>query len=101
MLYDAAFQPIVDRMRDKWPGVEHYICFDSGEHAPAFEDWIGAQDGVFEWVGGDERDPCMICYTSGCHGQSQGRASTNAARCCMRWPGLQPSTFNSTKPSNT
>ena len=36
-------QPIIDKMRDKWPGVEHYICFDSSEHTTSFEDWIGAQ----------------------------------------------------------
>ena len=54
LCYDAAFQPIVDRMKDRWPTVEHYICYDSGAHAPAFEDWIGAQDGDFEWVTGPD-----------------------------------------------
>ncbi|MBL4859070.1 MAG: AMP-binding protein, partial [Erythrobacter sp.] len=54
VLYDAMFQPIVDKMRDRWPQVEHYICFDSGEQTTAFEDWIGAEDGNFEWVQGDE-----------------------------------------------
>ena len=70
MIYDAAFQPIVDKMRDKWPTVEHYICFDSGEHTTSFEDWIGEQDGDFEWVDGDER-------------------------CCTRWPDCsrRPSTL--------
>ena len=63
MLYDAAFQPIVDRMKERWTTVEHYICYDSGEHAPDFQDWIDEQDGDYEWFMGDERDPCMICYT--------------------------------------
>ena len=67
MVYDAAFQPIIDKMRDRWTTVEHYICFDSGEYSPAFEDWIGAQDGDFDWVQGEETDPCMICYLSLIH----------------------------------
>ena len=36
LLYDAAFQPIVDKMKDRWPTVEHYICYDSGDVNPSF-----------------------------------------------------------------
>src|SRR3546814_2997357 len=38
LLYDAAFQPVVDRMKPRWPTIEHYICFASDAQAPAFED---------------------------------------------------------------
>lgn len=72
LCYDAAFQPIVDRMKERWTTVEHYICYDSGEHSPAFEDWIGEHDGDFKWVTGAETDPCMICYTSGTTGNPKG-----------------------------
>ncbi|MEM9398184.1 MAG: AMP-binding protein, partial [Pseudomonadota bacterium] len=72
LFYDAAFQPIVDAMKDRWTTVEHYICYDSAEHTNAFEGWIGEQDGNFEWVTGDENDPCMICYTSGTTGNPKG-----------------------------
>lgn len=96
MLYDAAFQPIVDKMRDKWPTVEHYICFDppAGSDATAFEDWIGEQDGEFEWVAGDERDPCMICYTSGTTGNPKGVQYEHRSTVLHALAGLQPSTFN-------
>jgi fatty-acyl-CoA synthase len=94
MLYDAAFQPIIDKMRDKWPGVEHYICFDSGEHTTSFEDWIGAQDGAFEWVDGDERDPCMICYTSGTTGNPKGVQYEHRSTMMHAIAGLQPAAFN-------
>ena len=94
MIYDAAFQPIVDRMRDKWPTVEHYICFDSGEHTTSFEDWIGAQDGDFEWVDGDERDPCMICYTSGTTGNPKGVQYEHRSTLLHAMAGLQPAAFN-------
>ncbi len=68
LLYDAVFQPLVDRMKSRWPTIEHYICFDSADHAPAFEDWIGAEDGAAIWSPGEERQYCMLCYTSGTTG---------------------------------
>ena len=96
MLYDAAFQPIIDQMRDKWPGVEHYICFDppADFDGLGFEDWIGAQDGEYEWTGGDERDPCMICYTSGTTGNPKGVQYEHRSTLLHAMAGLQPSTFN-------
>ncbi|MGE3692264.1 MAG: long-chain fatty acid--CoA ligase [Novosphingobium sp.] len=72
LLYDVQFQPIIDRLKGQWTSIEHYICFDSGEHAPHFEDWIGAEDGNTTWVQGSERDPCMLCYTSGTTGNPKG-----------------------------
>jgi len=94
MCYDAAFQPIVDRMRDRWPTVEHYICYDSGVHAPAFEDWIGAQDDDFEWVKGAETDPCMLCYTSGTTGNPKGVQYEHRSTVLHALAGLQPAAFN-------
>jgi len=94
LLYDAAFQPIVDKMRDRWKTVEHYICYDSGENSPAFEDWIGEQDGDFEWVTGSERDPCMICYTSGTTGNPKGVQYEHRSTLLHAVSGLQPAAFN-------
>ena len=72
MLFDRQWAPIVERMKPRWPTVEHYICFDSSEPALHFEEWIGPEDGVAEWHDGDERDPCMLCYTSGTTGNPKG-----------------------------
>ncbi len=94
MIYDAAFQPIVDKMRDRWPGVEHYICYDSGEHTVAFEDWIGSHDGECDWFDGDERDPCMICYTSGTTGHPKGVQYEHRSTMLHAMAGLQTSAFN-------
>lgn len=72
LIYDAAFQPLVDRLRPVCRSIEHYICFDSGEYNLAFEGWIGGEDGDASWTPGDEHQPCMLCYTSGTTGNPKG-----------------------------
>jgi fatty-acyl-CoA synthase len=68
LFYDKAFQPIVDRLKRQWTSIEHYVCFDNGE----FDALIDAEDGNYRWVEGSERDPCMLCYTSGTTGNPKG-----------------------------
>ncbi len=93
MLYDAAFQPLVERMKSRWTSIEHYICYDSGDHAPAFEDWIGAEDGNGEWATGDERDPCMLCYTSGTTGNPKGVLYEHRSTILHALSAMQPAMF--------
>ncbi len=94
LLYDVAFQPIVDRMRNRWPTVEHYICFDSGAQELHFEDWIGAEDGDAAWASGDERDPCMLCYTSGTTGNPKGVLYEHRSTMLHAITAVQPAIFN-------
>ncbi|NYH93942.1 long-chain fatty acid--CoA ligase [Novosphingobium marinum] len=68
LVYDAMFRPIVERLKPRLTTVEKFICFDDGE----FLDWIGSEDGAAEWARGVERDPCMLCYTSGTTGNPKG-----------------------------
>src|SRR3954453_20430056 len=67
LLYDAAFAPLVERMKPRWTSIEHYVCFDS-----EFDDWLAAETGEYRWHEGDERDPCGLCYTSGTTGNPKG-----------------------------
>ena len=67
ILYDPAFEPLVERLKPRLPTVEHYIRFDD-----QFDGWIGAEDGDYRWHQGDERDPCGLCYTSGTTGNPKG-----------------------------
>ena len=96
LLYDAAFQPIVDRMRDKWTTIEHCICYDpaAGSDATSFEDWIAPHGEEFAWVEGDERDPCMLCYTSGTTGNPKGVLYEHRSTVLHAMAGLQPAAFN-------
>jgi acyl-CoA synthetase (AMP-forming)/AMP-acid ligase II len=67
LLYDAAFSPLVERMKPRWTSIEQYVCFDN-----EFDDWLAAENGDYRWHEGDERDPCGLCYTSGTTGNPKG-----------------------------
>jgi len=66
LLYDAAFAPLIERMKPRWT-IEHYVCFDS-----EFDALLAAEDGDYRWHEGDERDPSGLCYTSGTTGNPKG-----------------------------
>src|SRR3954470_24614008 len=63
LLYDRAFQSLVERMKPRWTTITRYVCFDD-----EFDAWLDAEDGDYRWHEGDERDPCGLCYTSGTTG---------------------------------
>ncbi len=93
MIYDKAFQPIVDRLRDQWTSVEHYIVFD-GDGPDGFESVIGAEDGDYAWVEGPEREPCMLCYTSGTTGNPKGVLYTHRSTLIHALAEMQPAVFD-------
>ena len=74
LLFDTMFLPIVERLRPQLPTVEHFILFDAParEGYLSYRDLIDAEDGSFQWVELDERDPVGLCYTSGTTGNPKG-----------------------------
>jgi fatty-acyl-CoA synthase len=71
LFYDKAFQPLIDRLKPQWTTIEHYIPFD-GEGPDSYAGLIAAEDGDYAWHEGPEREPCMLCYTSGTTGNPKG-----------------------------
>jgi fatty-acyl-CoA synthase len=67
LLYDALFEPLVERMKPRWTSVRRYIRLDE-----EFDDLLAAEDGDYSWYEGDEREPCGLCYTSGTTGNPKG-----------------------------
>jgi acyl-CoA synthetase (AMP-forming)/AMP-acid ligase II len=94
LLYDAQFQPLVDRLKSQWTSIKHYVCFDPPAGTDGFEEWLAPYDGNVDWAGGDERDPCMLCYTSGTTGNPKGVLYEHRSTMLHALSGLQPSAFN-------
>ncbi|WP_228243761.1 long-chain fatty acid--CoA ligase [Porphyrobacter sp. GA68] len=90
LLYDAAFRPLVDKMKSRWTTIEHYICLDDGE----FRQWIDHQNGDVAWVPVGERDPCMLCYTSGTTGNPKGVLYEHRSTVIHALVALQPAIFD-------
>ena len=68
LFYDSIFAPVVERLKPRWTSIEHYVCFDNGE----FDALIASEGDDYAWVEGDEREPMMLCYTSGTTGKPKG-----------------------------
>ena len=95
LLYDRAFEPLVERMKPQWPTIEHYICFDpSTSLGTGFADWIDAHDGDYAWHEGDERDPCGLCYTSGTTGNPKGVLYEHRSAMLHAFAEVAPDCFN-------
>ncbi len=96
LLYDAAFQPIIDKLKDQWTSIKHYICYDppEGSDAQGFEDLLDRYDDDFAWVDGDEREPCMLCYTSGTTGNPKGVLYEHRSTTIHAMAEIQPAIFD-------
>ncbi len=91
LLYDRQFQPVIDRLKPHLKTVEHFILFDDDDGYPAI---IAGQDGDYEWHDGDERDPCMLCYTSGTTGNPKGVLYQHRSHMLHALSAVGPSVFD-------
>ncbi len=91
LLYDVQFQPLIDRLRPSLKTVERFICFDQADGYPALLD---QHDGNYSWYDGDERDPCMLCYTSGTTGNPKGVLYEHRSHMLHALTEVMPSVFD-------
>ncbi len=98
LLYDHAFAGVVERLKPRWPTIEHFVCFDppAGWDGPdsSFAAWLAPQDGDYVWVEGDERDPCGLCYTSGTTGNPKGVLYEHRSTMLHAMAEIAPDVFN-------
>ncbi len=80
MMTDLTFVPLLEKIADKLPTIERYVILTDAAHMPqtslknavAYEDWIGGEDGDFQWRQFDENTAAGMCYTSGTTGHPKG-----------------------------
>ena len=79
LCFDLSFIKLVEGIAPRLPTITTYVCMTDRAHLPesslpliAYEDWIGEQDGKFDWVQLDEHAPAGLCYTSGTTGDPKG-----------------------------
>ncbi|MES2044841.1 MAG: long-chain fatty acid--CoA ligase [Pseudomonadota bacterium] len=93
LFYDKQFQPLVDRLKPHWTSIEHYVVFDS-DGPDGFEALIAGEDGNYTWIEGDEREPCMLCYTSGTTGNPKGVLYEHRSTMIHAMAEVAPGVFN-------
>ncbi len=81
---------MVERLKPQWTTIDHYVCFDDG----SFDALLAAEDGDYQWVEGSEREPCMLCYTSGTTGNPKGVLYEHRSTLIHALAEIQPSVFD-------
>jgi len=89
LLYDAAFAPIVERLRPRLATVEHFMSFEGD-----FDGLLAAGSADYRWHEGGEREPAMLCYTSGTTGNPKGVLYEHRSALLHTLAQLQPDMFN-------
>ena len=89
LLYDGAFTATVERLKPQLTCVERFVCFDTDYAA-----LLASHDGNYQWHVGDERDPCMLCYTSGTTGNPKGVLYEHRSTMLHAMAEIAPSVFD-------
>lgn len=84
LMVDMDLAHVIAPIADRLTTVETFIVLTDRDHMPGvlpneicYEDWIAPYAGDMDWVKGDERDACGICYTSGTTGNPKGVVYTH------------------------
>ena len=88
LLYDAAFAPMVERLKPRLTTIEHFISFEQDFGA------LLAGSAGYRWHEGDEREPAMLCYTSGTTGNPKGVLYEHRSALLHTLAQLQPDMFS-------
>ena len=77
---DHDIVPVLEAVAAELTTVKGYIVMTDRAHMPettlpnalCYDELVGAEDGAFDWVEGDETDACGVCFTSGTTGHPKG-----------------------------
>ncbi len=97
LVFDPDLAPVVAAIAPKLETVERFVCTapdgampETPFPAESWDAFLGAADGDFDWVPGDERDACGVCYTSGTTGAPKGVVYSHRSNVLHAMAMIQP-----------
>jgi fatty-acyl-CoA synthase len=77
VVVDASIAPLLARVRDQIPTVEHLIVVGEGDTSGlgdtlSYRELVDAEEPGYDWPEFDERQAAAMCYTSGTTGNPKG-----------------------------
>ncbi|MEM7610359.1 MAG: 3-(methylthio)propionyl-CoA ligase [Pseudomonadota bacterium] len=100
LLVDPMFLPLIDKIRDKTPTLEHIVVMGSevpegaGDGIVDYESFIAAHSQEYSWPELDERTASALCYTSGTTGNPKGVLYSHRSTVLHAMAGLSPDVLN-------
>ncbi len=78
LFFDTSFAPIVDKLKEHWKPIKHYVAMTDAAHMPENKDYLcyetliaPASDQIV-WPDFPEETASALCYTSGTTGDPKG-----------------------------
>ncbi|MEO0344728.1 MAG: 3-(methylthio)propionyl-CoA ligase [Pseudomonadota bacterium] len=96
LLVDPMFLPLIDKIRDQTPTLEHVIVMGGPDSVPEgsdaidYETFISGHSGDYDWPEFDENTAAALCYTSGTTGNPKGVLYSHRSTVLHAMAGLQP-----------
>ncbi len=102
VIVDASVAPLLAKVRDQCPTVEHVIVVGEGDTdglGPTlkYEEFIGAEEPGYQWPDLDERSAAAMCYTSGTTGNPKGVVYSHRSTWLHSFSGLTANALGTTE----